>query len=161
MVLKRRKQSYADPLLASVMPNLRSPQAPEALSSDADKARGVAPTQLAPDPRRKDVESNGALVAIVLASAIAAACMGMTTLAAAAFPGAREALTFFSASGSLSGKAIITTTVFAVAVALLVPTLRGRTIAKANWLPLAVALWVVGLLGTFPPVFEAVAHVLS
>jgi hypothetical protein len=98
---------------------------------------------------------SGPAAALILAGGIAVFCMGLVTTLGEASTGIADALQWNDRVGSLSGKTLITVSVFALAWAGLTalwrranPPLRSITIASA-------VLIVLGLIGTFPTFFQA------
>lgn len=98
---------------------------------------------------------NGAAAAAVLAAAIGTAVLGLLTTLAAASKGIGVALDFYAPAGPLSGKSTVTVIVWLAAWIVLHVAWRNRQVAPRALTWLTLALVVLGLLGTFPPVFEA------
>jgi len=104
---------------------------------------------------------NGSAAGAILAAGIGAACLGVIVTCAEAFLPVAKALIFSTAVGPLSGK----TTVAMVAWMGIWMVLHWRWRRRHIHFP-PVAMWTVvcvtvGLLGTFPPVYEFVAKCMK
>ena len=113
-----------------------------------------------PDAARLASEAplrNGPAAATILAAGIGAACLGLIVTCAEAFRPLSTVLTFSKAVGPLSGKTTVAMVVWLGVWAVIHWRWRERQI---HFRPVAVATVVfviVGLLGTFPPVYGVVA----
>lgn len=99
---------------------------------------------------------NGPAAAALLAGGIGSAAMGLITLAyeindKSAFA---KSMTWSKAVGGLSGKSGWAIIVFFVAWAILHYVWKDKETDFARISSIAIALLVVGLLGTFPPVWH-------
>lgn len=99
---------------------------------------------------------NGPAAAALLAGGIGSAAMGLITLAyeindKSAFA---KSMTWSKAVGGLSGKSSWAIIVFFVAWAILHYVWKDKETDFARISSIAIALLVVGLLGTFPPVWH-------
>ena len=102
---------------------------------------------------------NGPVSAALLAGGIGSAAMGLVTLAfeindKSAFA---KSLNWYKPVGGLSGKSTLSMIIFFVAWAILHFVWKDKQTNFARISSIAIALLVVGLLGTFPPVFELIA----
>jgi Mn2+/Fe2+ NRAMP family transporter len=117
--------------------------------STAADTRDLAAAEAVAEP------ASGPAAALILAGGIATFCLGLVTTLAEASTGIADALQWNDRVGPLSGKTLITVSVFAVSWGLLTlfwrrqnPPLRTITIISA-------VLIVLGLIGTFPTFFQA------
>ena len=99
---------------------------------------------------------NGPVSAALLAGGIGSAAMGVITLIyeindKSAFA---KSMTWSKAVGGLSGKSMWSIIIFFVAWAILHYIWQDKETDFARISSIAIALLVVGLLGTFPPVWE-------
>ena len=99
---------------------------------------------------------NGPVSAALLAGGIGSAAMGLVTLIyeindKSAFA---KSMTWNKAVGGLSGKSMWAIIIFFVSWAVLHYVWRDKETNFARISSIAIALLVVGLLGTFPPVWE-------
>jgi hypothetical protein len=81
--------------------------------------------------------------------------LGVLVIFSEAIPAFKGALTLSAPVGPLSGKAVAQIAVYAVAWAGLAYAWRGRTVAFDRVYVATLILLALGLLGTFPLVFEA------
>lgn len=99
--------------------------------------------------------TNGPAAAAILAAGIGVFVLGLFTVLAAANEGIKNAITFYNPSGPLSGK----TTLGVLAWLISWPVLHfmwGRSTVNLNRIMIvALALVALGVLFTFPPVYEA------
>jgi len=104
------------------------------------------------------LEPNGPIAAALLAAGLACAAFGVLVVLAEVSTAVKELLTVSQGAGPLSGKGLGATALWVVAWGALHLVLRGRELA---WRPVAratAALVGVGLVATFPPVFQLFAH---
>ncbi len=99
---------------------------------------------------------NGPISAALLAGGIGSAAMGLITLAfeindKSAFA---TSLNWYKPVGGLSGKSTLSIIIFFVAWAILHYIWKDKETNFAKISSIAIALLVVGLLGTFPPFWE-------
>jgi uncharacterized membrane protein YdcZ (DUF606 family) len=99
---------------------------------------------------------NGPVSAALLAGGIGSAAMGMVTLIyeindKSAFA---KSMTWSKAVGGLSGKSMWSIIIFFVSWAILLYIWKDKETDFARISSIAIALLLVGLLGTFPPVWE-------
>jgi hypothetical protein len=99
--------------------------------------------------------TNGAAAAAILAAGIGSVVLGLlTTLAAASRP-FNTILAFYGPTGPLSGKTTLAVLIWLATWLLLHRTWKNR---QVNFGPVFIStlmLIALGLLGTFPPFFEA------
>ncbi|HEX6761136.1 MAG TPA: hypothetical protein VF086_22400 [Propionibacteriaceae bacterium] len=103
------------------------------------------------------VKPDGPAVAALLALGIGAAVLGFLTTLAAASTTVNGWLALNSAVGPLSGKTMFAVVVWLATWAVLHPILRMRARLTTGVLITTGVLLFLGLLGTFPPFFEAFA----
>jgi hypothetical protein len=134
-------------------------------SSRAREQSTGAPPTYGPTAERGDTgevrgtaEPNGGIAAALLAAGIGCAAFGLLVVLAEVSVAIRDALTVSEGAGPLSGKGLGATVLWAVAWAVLHLRLRNR---ELPWRPVAratTALVAVGLVATFPPVFQLFGH---
>ena len=101
---------------------------------------------------------NGPAAAALLASGIGAAALGLITTSAEMVASIKTALTWFDPVGPLSGKTGLAIIIWLVAWAVLHFGLwRGKDVALARIVAITYALYAIGLVFTFPPVYVALA----
>jgi hypothetical protein len=101
---------------------------------------------------------NGPVAAALLAGGIGAAVLGILTTAVEASPAFGKALAWSSAVGPLTGKSILAVIAFFGSWALLhFVWFRGRNVNFARVAVIAFILLAIGLLFTFPPIFDLFA----
>jgi hypothetical protein len=108
-----------------------------------------------------EMEPNGGIVAAVVAAGVGCAALGAGTVAAAAYPGFSDFLTLYAPSGPLTGKAVVATIIYLIAWLNLHARLRERELSLAKAFLLTMALLGIGLVGTFPPVYQFFSRVAS
>ncbi len=101
--------------------------------------------------------TNGAAAAAVLASGLGSFALGLVTTLAEAVPALKNALVFSNPAGPLSGKTTVAVVVWLVAWAALHSAWKDKTVNFNKTFIATLALIALGLLGTFPPFFEAFA----
>lgn len=121
-------------------------------ATDAGSAalRGAAPAEGEERP-------NGPVAAVMIAAGLGALALGILTTLAEASESFKESLQYNDGVGPLAGKTILTVVVFLVTWAGLGGVLRRRDVP---WGPVIVGTLVLvglGLIGTFPPFFQAFA----
>lgn len=99
--------------------------------------------------------TNGPAAAAVLASGIGSLALGLFTTVAQAIAPVRNALNFYNPAGPLSGKTTVAVVIWLVAWVILHGVWKNRQVdfGKVFWTTLV--LIALGLVGTFPPFFEA------
>ena len=105
----------------------------------------------------KQALPNGPAAAALLAGGIGAAVLGIVTTLAEASEGIATALRWSLAVGPLSGKVGVTVILYLLSWAILHFAWRGKNVNFNQIGVIALILLVIGLLGTFPPVFELFA----
>jgi hypothetical protein len=114
-------------------------------------------SQTEPDAGTPTVRPDGPAVAALLALGIGTAVLGLLTTLAAASTTVNGWLALNSAVGPLSGKTIFAVVAWLATWAVLHPILRMRARLTTGVLITTGVLLFLGLLGTFPPFFEAFA----
>ena len=104
-------------------------------------------------PVGKDLQ-NGAGAAAILAAGIGCAALGVFTLLADAFDGAKNLLNFYNPTGALSGVTTSAIVVWAAAWFVLAKRWDGRDVALTRVNVAAFALLAVGFALTFPPLLD-------
>jgi hypothetical protein len=104
-----------------------------------------------PDP-------NGGIAAAIIAAGIACAVLGLLVVGAAASGLVRQWLTFYEPTGPLSGKAIVSVVVYLVVWPNLHYRLRDKQVDLYKAFMITVALVAIGVVGTFPPVYQSFAR---
>jgi hypothetical protein len=99
----------------------------------------------------------GPISASILAAGIGTLALGVLTTLAEASATVKEFLTFNQGVGPLSGKTILTVAVWLGAWAILHPALKNRPFESRRALVLALIMIALGLLLTFPPLFQLFA----
>ncbi len=97
---------------------------------------------------------NGPVSAALLGGGIGSAIFGIVTLADILNKSVAKALTWSKPVGDLSGKSIIGIVAFFVSWAILHFIWKGKETNFSKISTLAIALLVVGLILTFPPVWK-------
>jgi hypothetical protein len=105
-----------------------------------------------------NVRPNGAAAAAVLSAAIGVFLIGLLTTLAELLPGLRGGLTLWAPAGPLSGKTAVPVGIWLVAWVVLHRTLGASDVNLARYTRWAWVLIVLGLVLTFPPIFEAFAR---
>jgi hypothetical protein len=103
-------------------------------------------------------EPNGGIAAAIIAAGIACAVLGLLVVGAAASPLVAQWLTFYEPTGPLSGKAIVSVVVYLVVWPNLHYRLRDKQVDLYKAFMISVALAAIGVVGTFPPVYQSFAR---
>jgi hypothetical protein len=103
-------------------------------------------------------EPNGGVAAAVIAAGVGCATLGLLVVAAAASPQVGQLLNFYSPAGPLSGKAIVSTVVYLVAWPNLHYRLRDKQVDLYKAFMVTIVLVALGIVGTFPPVYQLFAR---
>jgi hypothetical protein len=96
--------------------------------------------------------------AAFIASGIGSAMLGLLVVLAEISTPIKDGLTWFSPVGALSGKAGVSVIVFALSWVILFFVFKKRPIELRTSFITTLVLVAIGLLLTFPPVFEFVVH---
>lgn len=104
------------------------------------------------------VSKEGPLAAALLASGIGSAALGLFSLLTAALAPLRDALSHYSSVGPLSGLTLIPMALWVAAWAVLHTKWRDKEKNFSIIFAVTMLLVLVGLAGTFPPVYELVAQ---
>jgi hypothetical protein len=99
----------------------------------------------------------GPIAAAILAGGIGAAALGLFTTLAEASTRVKGWLEWNAGVGPLSGKTLMAVAVWLVAWAILHLVYRDRPYETRRAFTIAVILVALGVVGTFPPFFEAFA----
>ena len=99
-------------------------------------------------------KANGPAAAAILAAGIGCFSLGLLVIFSEAIPSLKNALTFYAPVGPLSGKTIVQVVVYCIAWATLAYAWRGRNVAFARVYAATLVLIGLGLIGTFPLVYE-------
>jgi hypothetical protein len=109
------------------------------------------------EPRQHDVP-NGGVVAALVSAGIACAALGLCVVLAAASPTVNDLMNWYKPAGPLTGKTTVPAVLYLLAWPLLHLRLRHRHVKVRRSLLLTLALVGLGLLGTFPPVYNLFHH---
>jgi hypothetical protein len=102
-------------------------------------------------------EPNGGIVAATVAAGAGCAALGCLTVASAASTEVADLLTLYAPSGPLTGKATVSAIVYLIVWINLHFRLRDRELSLSRGFLLTMFLLAIGLLGTFPPVYQLFA----
>jgi hypothetical protein len=105
-------------------------------------------------PMQSEIEPNGGIVAATVAAGAGCAALGLLTVASAASREFADLLTLYAPSGPLTGKATVAAIVYLIVWVNLHFRLRDRELSLSRGFLLTMALLLVGLAGTFPPVYQ-------
>ena len=97
---------------------------------------------------------NGPVAAALLAGGIGSAALGIVTVLAAASEGIAQSLAWIQAVGPLTGKSLVSVAVFFISWVVFHFLFRGRNVNFNQIVTVSMILLAIGLLGTFPPIFE-------
>jgi hypothetical protein len=100
-------------------------------------------------------------MAAILGNGIGAAALGILITASESFKPVSDALTVDAGVGPLSGKTAVAIVVWLAAWAALHLLWRNREVGSRPVLIASAILVGVGLLGTFPPVYANIAHLMG
>lgn len=100
---------------------------------------------------------NGPVAAALLAGGIGIAAIGVTTTLAEVSPAVARAFTWSAAVGPLSGKIGVGLIIYFLAWLVAHFSLRGKNVNFSTYATVSFVLLIVGVLLTFPPVFELIA----
>ena len=117
----------------------------------------TAPIEAQAEEELEAERPSGPAAAVVLAAGIATLLLGILTTLAEASTGIHDWLQFYDRVGPLSGKTIISAAVFFGAWGVLTALWRSSDPPLKKVTAVAVALIVLGLIGTFPIFFQAFA----
>ena len=96
--------------------------------------------------------TNGSAVAAVLAAAIGSMAMGAVVILNEA--GVFAAPTLYEPAGGVTGRTALATLIWLVAWGVLHARWKSRDVRSRSAYALSIVLIVLGILGTFPPVWE-------
>jgi hypothetical protein len=123
-------------------------------SSTAAAPRAVEPDR-APLAASEISHRSGPAAAVVLAAGLASFALGLLAVLTAASPSVSSALTLSDRVGDLSGVTTAVAVVFFAAWGLLAITWRRADPSLVRVAAASAVLIALGLLGTFPPFFDA------
>jgi hypothetical protein len=103
-------------------------------------------------------EPNGGIAAAIIAAGVACAVLGLLVVGAAASGLVAQWLTFYEPTGPLSGKAIVSVVVYLVVWPNLHYRLRDKQVDLYKAFMITVVLVAIGVVGTFPPVYQSFAR---
>jgi hypothetical protein len=115
---------------------------------------GVVDTLAAEPAEAKPALPNGGIAAALIAAGLACALIGVVAVLGEASPAAKEFMTLFKPTGQLSGKTTFVSLVWIATWGVLHFGLRSREVNMKAAVRTTWALVVIGLLGTFPPVYQ-------
>lgn len=104
---------------------------------------------------RQERVSNGPAAAAILSAAVGSAIIGLLTTGAVISAGLKSALNWWGPAGPLTGKTGVGVIGWLVTWAILHKLWRDRDVLLVRVLIATLLLLALGLLLTFPPVFEA------
>lgn len=104
---------------------------------------------------QKETLPNGPAAAAILASGIGSMALGLFTTLAEASVAVKTTLNFYNPAGPLSGKTTVAVIVWLVAWRILHGLWKSEEVKFRKVFTAALILIGLGLLGTFPPFFEA------
>ena len=102
----------------------------------------------------RETEPNGGIVAATIAAGAGCAALGLLTVASAASSEFADLLTLYAPSGPLTGKATVASLIYVIVWVNLHFRLRDRELSLSRGFLLTMFLLTIGLLGTFPPVYQ-------
>lgn len=105
--------------------------------------------------RDKSVITDGAAAAAFLSAGIGSVVLGVLTLLKANSVAAKGLLTFYVPTGPLSGQTTLTIAVWLISWFILNRRWKNQQVNFNRIFVIALILVAVGLLATFPPLFEA------
>ena len=100
------------------------------------------------------VINNGAAAAAVLAAGIGSGILGILTTLKASSEAIRRVFSFYVPTGPLSGQTTIAVAVWLVAWIVFHQMWKSRDVDFKKIFTIALILIIIGLVGTFPPLFE-------
>jgi hypothetical protein len=119
-----------------------------------DVDAGVADADMDEEDDEERPEPNGGVAAAIIAAGIACATLGVLVVAASASRQVSQWLTFYTPTGPLSGKAIVSSVVYLVVWPNLHYRLRDRQVDLYKAFMITIMLVAVGIIGTFPPFYQ-------
>ena len=107
----------------------------------------------------RETEPNGGIVAATIAAGAGCAALGLLTVGAAASTEFADLLTLYAPSGPLTGKATVAAIIYLIVWINLHFRLRDRELSLSRGFLLTMFLLAIGMVGTFPPVYQFFARV--
>lgn len=105
----------------------------------------------------KQLTGSSLAAAALLACGIGCASLGVVVSASEAIPALKDLLNLYPPVGPLSGKTIYAVAAWLLSWALLAHRFKGRHVDLSRVTIYTYVLVVVGLLGTFPPIYGLLA----
>jgi hypothetical protein len=115
---------------------------------------GIVDTLAAEPAEAKPGLPNGGIAAALIAAGLACALIGVVAVLGEASPAAKEFMTLFKPTGQLSGKTTFVSLVWIATWGVLHWGLKGREVNFKRAVRTTWGLVVVGLVGTFPPIYQ-------
>jgi hypothetical protein len=106
----------------------------------------------------RETEPNGGIVAATIAAGAGCAALGLLTVGAAASTEFADLLTLYAPSGPLTGKATVAAIIYLIVWINLHFRLRDRELSLSRGFLLTMFLLAIGMVGTFPPVYQFFAR---
>ena len=103
---------------------------------------------------RSDIH-NGVAAAAVLAAGIGGFVLGVLTTLKASSEAIRRVFSFYVPTGPLSGQTTVAVAIWLVAWIVFHQMWKSRDVNFKKVFTMALILIIIGLVGTFPPLFEA------
>ena len=104
---------------------------------------------------------NGPAAAAILAGALGVFAIGLFTTLAEAFAGLKNALVWVNPVGPLSGKTGLGIIIWLVAWVILGSMYKGKAVDEDKFVRWAWIFIALGLVLTFPPVYDAVSELFK
>ncbi len=105
--------------------------------------------------RMEERMPNGPAAAAILSAGLGSAAYGLLTVGAVVSAGLKTALTWWKPTGALSGKTGLGTIIWLVSWIVVHSLWKDKDVPFTRMFVVSLILVGVGLLFTFPPVFEA------
>ncbi len=113
-----------------------------------------------PITTRPPVSKEGPLAAALLASGIGSAALGLFSLLAAALAPLKKMMTLYNPVGPLSGMTAFPVMLWLLAWAVLHIRWKDKEKSFAKIFTVTIMLVLVGMAGTYPPVYEYIATLI-
>lgn len=110
--------------------------------------------QIANPTMETSEKNNGPVAAVFIAGGVASAVLGLIVPISEAIPAFKTFLTWNAGVGPLTGKVIIPSVLFFIVWAVLGYLFKDKNVKLRTALTVAFVGIIIGLIGTFPPVFE-------
>jgi hypothetical protein len=119
-----------------------------------DEPPGLIEKLAAEPAQTRPTPPNGGIAAALIAAGLACALIGVVAVLGEASPAAKEFMTLVKPTGQLSGKTTFVSFVWIATWGVLHWGLKGREVNFKRAMRTTWGLVVIGLLGTFPPVYQ-------